>query len=531
MEFNNQMFEWQNEGTEPSTDLKTNGFQGGYKPPADVFNNFWSKTTKAITELQTNLADVEDGANNYTLPIGGTEIGGVKNGGNVTINSDGTMTSSSTEIAVDDALSSTSTNPVQNKAISAALDAKVNKTNAIIDNKLYVQTGTANNANATMPYASMFPASDGTYITFDHPTKIPTSLRIKDQSLYLEYDDVEYKVYPPTIDAALSRTSTNPVQNKMVLAALDTKVNTTEASVNENFVVVGADYLTTGKIETDSSGKVTFTADNSTDYTYQSIVLDSLNSDMPKLNRGSILTGETEEGYFYTELNPPSGTSVVTATSTNGTAYTATVNGVTELYTGLSITIIPNRVSASATPTLNVNSLGAKSIKIPVGYNTNLAQAAPVATWLQANKPVRVTYDGTQWKTDLQLASATALYGTVPISKGGTGATTAEGALANLGLDSVTQIEYGSYVGTGNYGSSSKNSLTFGFVPKIVFVRQGNDCASMEAIYGATKSGYYSGNWFTQTLTWSSQTLSWYSTSAYDQLNNSSTTYYYVAIG
>lgn len=31
---------WENEGVEPSTTLKKTGFQGGYKPPASVFNYF-----------------------------------------------------------------------------------------------------------------------------------------------------------------------------------------------------------------------------------------------------------------------------------------------------------------------------------------------------------------------------------------------------------------------------------------------------------------------------------------------------------
>lgn len=60
MNFDNKLPTWSNEGTEPSTDLKTNGFQGGYKPPAAIFNWFWSKVIKAITELQTKLSAVDD---------------------------------------------------------------------------------------------------------------------------------------------------------------------------------------------------------------------------------------------------------------------------------------------------------------------------------------------------------------------------------------------------------------------------------------------------------------------------------------
>lgn len=60
MEFNTKIPEWKNEGTEPSENLKTNGFKQGYKPPAGVFNWFWSKISKAITEIQTNLINVDN---------------------------------------------------------------------------------------------------------------------------------------------------------------------------------------------------------------------------------------------------------------------------------------------------------------------------------------------------------------------------------------------------------------------------------------------------------------------------------------
>lgn len=56
MNFNNTFPEWKNTGAEPSTELKNAGFLGGYKPPATVFNWFWSKVMKAITELQTKMS-------------------------------------------------------------------------------------------------------------------------------------------------------------------------------------------------------------------------------------------------------------------------------------------------------------------------------------------------------------------------------------------------------------------------------------------------------------------------------------------
>lgn len=55
MEFKNTLPEWKNEGMEPSDELKTKGFQDGYKPPAGIFNWFWSLVTKAIKEIQEKV--------------------------------------------------------------------------------------------------------------------------------------------------------------------------------------------------------------------------------------------------------------------------------------------------------------------------------------------------------------------------------------------------------------------------------------------------------------------------------------------
>lgn len=142
-----------------------------------------------------------------------------------------------------------------------------------------------------------------------------------------------------------------------------------------------------------------------------------------------------------------------TAVTADGVAYTATVDGITELYIGLTITIIPNLQSATRTPTLNVNGLGAIRMVMPInGSNTSSTTQPPVvyndettedelnskmavaSKWLTASKPVTVRYDGTYWETDIVAQSATCLYGTVPIESGGTNAKTAAEARTNLGI-------------------------------------------------------------------------------------------------
>ena len=45
--------QWCNEGTEPSEELLQNGFAPGYKPPANLFNYFWNRVSRAVNELQS----------------------------------------------------------------------------------------------------------------------------------------------------------------------------------------------------------------------------------------------------------------------------------------------------------------------------------------------------------------------------------------------------------------------------------------------------------------------------------------------
>lgn len=161
----------------------------------------------------------------------------------------------------------------------------------------------------------------------------------------------------------------------------------------------------------------------------------TLNSEIDDINR-QIANLNTD---VYNDIN----SRVVTAKSTDGTAYTATVSGITELYTGLEIIIIPNTASVSVSPTLNINGLGAKNIRVPLTTNTSAVTTMESSNWLVADKPVKVRYDGIQWETDLCRPSASSLYGTVGIENGGTGATSKEEALANLGLTATaTELNY-----------------------------------------------------------------------------------------
>ena len=116
---------------------------------------------------------------------------------------------------VDDALSDTSTNPVQNKVVKAALDGK------------------AGTAVATTSAIGLMSSADKTKL-----------------------DGVEAGANKTTVDAALDAGSANPVQNKVVKAALDSKLSTLGGEISGNLdvglTVVAGGSVSTGVTKSDS---------------------------------------------------------------------------------------------------------------------------------------------------------------------------------------------------------------------------------------------------------------------------------------
>lgn len=106
----------------------------------------------------------------------------------------------------------------------------------------------------------------------------------------------------------------------------------------------------------------------------------------------------------------------------------------------------------------------------------------------------------------------------------------------NLVASSV-KIATGSYKGTGTSGSSNKNSLTFDFKPKVVFiVCDGGSGSSLIPVtmyvWGGTRMAVdLAASISESTVTVSGNTMSWYGGSANSQLNRSGDTFRYVAIG
>ncbi len=102
------------------------------------------------------------------------------------------------------------------------------------------------------------------------------------------------------------------------------------------------------------------------------------------------------------------------------------------------------------------------------------------------------------------------------------------------------KIATGSYTGTGTYGASNPNSLTFDFEPKFIFISSLKGSDYMQSMKGNT--GFFFNNNessdASNVITWGGNSVSWYtdgtassSVKPSKQLNWSGATYNYLAIG
>ncbi len=75
-----------------------------------------------------------------------------------------------------------------------------------------------------------------------------------------------------------------------------------------------------------------------------------------------------QDEYLQNEINNKAaieaGVYTAVASSSDGVAYTSTVPGISELSTGASFIMIPDKTSASKEPTLDVNGLGEKKFGV-----------------------------------------------------------------------------------------------------------------------------------------------------------------------
>lgn len=107
---------------------------------------------------------------------------------------------------------------------------------------------------------------------------------------------------------------------------------------------------------------------------------------------------ETDETNWMLVMDSAVGDmTIAAAESTDGEAYTATVNNFSEFIVGKVIIVIPNMTSQSTAPTLDINGLGAKAIKRRLSGLASMTASGYANTWIYAGKPQMLMYDGTYW--------------------------------------------------------------------------------------------------------------------------------------
>ena len=123
-------------------------------------------------------------------------------------------------VDVDNALSATSTNPVQNKVITSALTKKAGTA---------VATQSANGLMSKADKTKLDGIAAGaTKVTVDSAMSASSTNPVQNKVVMQYVDDkVAATGSNITVDATLSTTSTNPVQNKAVKAAIDAKADKT----------------------------------------------------------------------------------------------------------------------------------------------------------------------------------------------------------------------------------------------------------------------------------------------------------------
>lgn len=425
------------------------------------------------------------------------------------------------KIIVDNALSSSSENPVQNKVVNIAISSL----QALVgDTAVATQI-----SNAVASKADVSHTHDDRYYT---ESEIDTKLSGKSDTSHTHSAYVNQNAFSNikvgnTTVAADTATDTvtlvagnnititpDATNDKITIAATDTVYTHPSSGVTAGTyksVTVNAQGHVTG-----GSNPTTLSGYGITDAATKSALtaVSDLVGDTAVSAQISDYAAPKSHTHNYAGSSSAGGAAKVSesdigiTTAGNGSAYTATVPGITALASGVSFIMVPHVVSSSTTPTLNVNSLGAKNIKRRLSSISTSVQSGYSNTWLAKGTPFRVTYDGTQWIVEGLTKPATAdLYGTLSVEKGGTGATSASDARTNLGITpanigaaasshthSYLPLSGGTVTGTlttnkelySNVAIISKRNSS----PQLIL--QNANGAQLGSIYSGTSDGSYS---------------------------------------
>ena len=182
-----------------------------------------------------------------------------------------------TKTIIDTSLSGTSTNPVQNKIIKLALDGKAGtavattNTNGLMSatdkkklddiatgaNKIIVDTTLSDSSTNPVENKVIHSALSGKASTAVATQSVNGLMSSADKK---KLDGIAIGATKITVDTALSSTSTNPVQNKVINSALSGKAGTSVATTSANGLMSSADKTKLNGIATGATKTTVDTA-------------------------------------------------------------------------------------------------------------------------------------------------------------------------------------------------------------------------------------------------------------------------------
>ena len=203
-----------------------------------------NKTVTAALNAKAGTAAATTSANGLMSSADKVKLDGVEDGATKTI--------------VDDAMSDTSTNPVQNKVVMKYIDSRGSLPPVSVKNDtMLIQV--VDGAYALRTKESIFPVDDALdtesknavengiiarrFEQLSGVTLPATSKRdgLMSAANYTKLSGIEAGATKTIVDATLDETSTNPVQNKTVKTALDGKAGTAEATTGAAGLMSAAD--------------------------------------------------------------------------------------------------------------------------------------------------------------------------------------------------------------------------------------------------------------------------------------------------
>ena len=344
-----------------------------------------NKTVTAALNAKAGTAAATTSANGLMSSADKVKLDGVEDG--------------ATKTTVDDAMSDTSTNPVQNKVVMKYIDSRGSLPPVSVKNDtMLIQV--VDGAYALRTKESIFPVDDALdtesknavengiiarrFEQLSGVTLPATSKRdgLMTAANYSKLSGIEAGATKTIVDATLDETSTNPVQNKTVKTALDGKASTAEATTGAAGLMSAADKAKLDGVE-DGATKTTVDdamSDTSTNPVQNKAVKAALDSKLS--TQGGEISGHLSVGL------------TVSAEGSVSTGRTSTDTGIHFEKAGSDV----GRISHGSDPMTGVSPIARLKVASPT-EDDDAATKAYVD-----GRAVR--YDAAQTLTDAQKAQA-----------------------------------------------------------------------------------------------------------------------------